>query len=444
MRQVVNGVMYILSTGCQWRCIPKDLPPRSTVNDYFCLWSYNGTLEKIHDAIYVKCREQAEREASLTACIIDSESVKSTEKGPDVQDRDGGLMVLSTLFGQFPFLKKLFADTAYAGPVFQDGLALAMPGLITEIVRRCDRARGFAVLPQRWIVERTIAWLNRCRRLAKDWENTTTMRSPSYASRPSVSCSESSAILDDVSGRALSYPYHRLVGGSTVPTRLSPASQTDPGDARFAFVVVGALVAVAIAWLGRPTRFALPARAETGLLLACAIDYPVWLYTFGIHRYMLPLEIPCGVVLLVLADWITTGRSRVQLLLVLVILTVVRVHATSWPRLQWQDHWRAIAPDPLTLPGKPLVFLTFVPSAFVAVSLPADARYVDLGCGDINLCGPETTLTRQLREDLNADPPFSLYAVIQDSRPRGYQASWPTECASARNASDSRWRRKCI
>ena len=89
----------------------------------------------------------------------------------DVQDRDGGLMVLSTLFGQFPFLKKLFADTAYAGPVFQDGLALAMPGLVTEIVRRCDQAKGFVVLPKRWIVERTIAWLNRCRRLAKDCEN---------------------------------------------------------------------------------------------------------------------------------------------------------------------------------------------------------------------------------------------------------------------------------
>ena len=80
-------------------------------------------------------------------------------------------MVLSTLFAQFPFLEKLFADTAYAGPVFHDGLALAMPGLVTEIVRRCDRAKGFVVLPKRWIVERTIAWLNRCRRLAKDWEN---------------------------------------------------------------------------------------------------------------------------------------------------------------------------------------------------------------------------------------------------------------------------------
>jgi transposase len=89
----------------------------------------------------------------------------------DVQDRDGGLMVLSTLFGQFPFLKRLFADSAYTGPVFRDGLANALPSLVTEIVRRGDQARGFVVLPKRWIVERTIGWLGRCRRLAKDWEN---------------------------------------------------------------------------------------------------------------------------------------------------------------------------------------------------------------------------------------------------------------------------------
>lgn len=80
-------------------------------------------------------------------------------------------MVLSTLFGQFPFLKKLFADNAYAGPVFHDGMARVKPDLETEIVRRCDQAKGFTVLPKRWIVERTIGWLNRCRRLAKDWEN---------------------------------------------------------------------------------------------------------------------------------------------------------------------------------------------------------------------------------------------------------------------------------
>jgi len=81
MREVVNGVMYVLSTGCQWRYIPKDLPPRSTVNGYFCLWGYDGTLERMHHALYVKCREQDDCEASPTACIIDSQSVKSAEKG---------------------------------------------------------------------------------------------------------------------------------------------------------------------------------------------------------------------------------------------------------------------------------------------------------------------------------------------------------------------------
>src|SRR5437868_3496947 len=81
MREVVNGVMYVLSSGCQWRYIPKDLPPRSTVNGYFCLWGWDGTLEKIHHTLYVKCRDQAEREASPTACIVDSQSVRSAEKG---------------------------------------------------------------------------------------------------------------------------------------------------------------------------------------------------------------------------------------------------------------------------------------------------------------------------------------------------------------------------
>jgi transposase len=89
----------------------------------------------------------------------------------DIQDRDGGIMLLSTLFGLFPFLQKLFADSAYQGPLFDTGLANVLPHLQTEIVKRSDQARGFVVLPKRWIVERTIAWLNRCRRLAKDFEN---------------------------------------------------------------------------------------------------------------------------------------------------------------------------------------------------------------------------------------------------------------------------------
>ncbi len=89
----------------------------------------------------------------------------------DVQDRDGGLMLLSSMFGRFPFLTKLFADSAYEGPKFHAGLAHVLPALETEIVKRSDRHKGFVVQPKRWIVERTIGWLNRCRRLAKDWEN---------------------------------------------------------------------------------------------------------------------------------------------------------------------------------------------------------------------------------------------------------------------------------
>jgi transposase len=80
-REVVNGLMYVLSTGCQWRAIPKDLPPRSTVYDYFDLWSWDGTLDRIHHSLFVMCREAVGREASPTAAIIDSQSVKSAEKG---------------------------------------------------------------------------------------------------------------------------------------------------------------------------------------------------------------------------------------------------------------------------------------------------------------------------------------------------------------------------
>jgi transposase len=89
----------------------------------------------------------------------------------DVQDRNGGILVMSTLFGQYPFLRRLFADSAYTGPIFQVGAAKALRNLLVEVIKRSDRAKGFVVEPKRWIVERTIAWLNRCRRLAKDWEN---------------------------------------------------------------------------------------------------------------------------------------------------------------------------------------------------------------------------------------------------------------------------------
>jgi len=80
-RAVVDGLMYILSTGCQWAALPKDLPPRSTVNDYFRRWTDDRTLDRIHHALYVECRQLADRKASPTAAIIDSQSVKSAEKG---------------------------------------------------------------------------------------------------------------------------------------------------------------------------------------------------------------------------------------------------------------------------------------------------------------------------------------------------------------------------
>ena len=91
----------------------------------------------------------------------------------DIQDRDGGILLLKTLFGRYPFLKKLFADGGYQGPIFERAQRKALPNLTTEIVKRSDKAKGFEVLPKRWVVERTFAWLGRCRRLGKDYENRT-------------------------------------------------------------------------------------------------------------------------------------------------------------------------------------------------------------------------------------------------------------------------------
>lgn len=207
LREVVNGLMYILSTGCQWRAIPKDLAARSTVYDYFDRWTWDGTLERIHHTLFVKCREQASRAGSPSAAIIDAQSVKAAEKGgdridphgydagkkvkgkkrhvlvdtqglvlhaivtaADVQDRDGGAWLLATLFGLYPFLLKLYADGGYQGPAFRAAVRKVLQPVEVEIVKRSDKVNGFVVLPKRWVVERTLAWLCRCRRLAKDWE----------------------------------------------------------------------------------------------------------------------------------------------------------------------------------------------------------------------------------------------------------------------------------
>jgi len=205
LREIVNGLMYVLSTGCQWRAIPKDLPPRSTLYDYFDLWSWDGTLDRIHYALYIECRERAERETSPTAAIIDSQSVKSAEKGglairmammrarksraktaysrrhtrpPDARHRacrgHPGSRWRRPCHGHLVRPLSLPAEALrrwrIQGPGFQAGLRSVLKRVNLEIVKRSDQARRFVVLPKRWIVERTFAWLGRCRRLAKDWE----------------------------------------------------------------------------------------------------------------------------------------------------------------------------------------------------------------------------------------------------------------------------------
>src|SRR3977135_4331813 len=147
VREVVNGLMYVLSTGCQWRAIPKDLPPRSTVHDYFDLWAWDGTLDRIHHALYVQCRELASREPSPSAAGYDAgKKIKGKKRhilvdtqglllhalvhSADIQDRDGGVLVMATLFGLHPFLLNLYADGGYQGPIFQSA--------VRKILRQID------------------------------------------------------------------------------------------------------------------------------------------------------------------------------------------------------------------------------------------------------------------------------------------------------------------
>ena len=201
-RKILNAIFYLVRGGIQWRMLPHDFPPWGTVHYYYRQWRRDGTWEAIQNALRTKVRHKAGRHKSPSAAIIDSQTVKTTEMeapaattrasesrdvngtswlipwvccslvvhSAGIQDPAGTKLVLAKIVGRFPRLRLIWTDGADQPVV---GWAKSFGGWTLELVRKPKELRTFQVLPHRWKVERTLGWLNRSRRLSKDYEHDT-------------------------------------------------------------------------------------------------------------------------------------------------------------------------------------------------------------------------------------------------------------------------------